>query len=138
GVLLDDDGRVYLYWGGDSSHMAELDPETMVDILPGTYRENILPKAAPFHFQEGIPPHNINGTYYLVYAAGLNKAYATSDSPTGPFTYRGVIVSHAVDAHGGNIHGGLAELNGQWYIFYHRMTNRTVYSRRACVERVTI
>ncbi len=40
-------------------------------------------------------------------------AYATSRSPTGPFTYRGVIVSQKVDANSGNIHGGLANLNGQ-------------------------
>ncbi len=138
GLLLDDDGKVYLYWGGGSSHMAQLDPETMVDILPGTYRSNILPLEAPYRFQEGISPHKINGTYYLVYAQGENKAYATSDSPNGPFTYRGVIVSHAVDANSGNIHGGLAQLNGQWHIFYHRMSNRSVFSRRACVERVTI
>ena len=138
GVLLDDDGKVYLYWGGGSSHMAQLNPETMVDILPDTYRSNILPREAPYHFQEGISPHKINGTYYLVFAAGENKSYATSDSPNGPFTYRGVIVSQAVDANSGNIHGGLAEINGQWYVFYHRQTNRTVFSRRACVERITI
>ena len=138
GLLLDDDGKVYIYWGGGSSHMAQIDPKTMVDILPDTYRSNILPVEAPYSFQEGISPHKINGVYYLVYAQGINKAYATSDSPNGPFTYRGVIVSHAVDAHIGNIHGGLAQLNGQWYIFYHRMTNRSVFSRRACVERITI
>ena len=66
------------------------------------------------------------------------SAYATSKSPTGPFAYGGVIVSHRVDANSGNIHGGLAKLNGQWYIFYHRMSNRTVFSRRACAERITI
>ena len=30
----------------------------------------------------------------------------------------------------------LAQLNGQWYIFYHRMTNNTVFSRIACAEKV--
>jgi arabinoxylan arabinofuranohydrolase len=138
GLLLDDDGKVYIYWGGGSSHLAQLDPKTMTDILPDTYRENILPKAAPYHFQEGISPHKINGVYYLVYAQGENMAYATSKSPTGPFDYRGVIVSHKVDANSGNIHGGLAQLNGQWHVFYHRMSNRSVFSRRACVERVMI
>lgn len=138
GVLVDDDGKVYLYWGGGSSHMAQLDPKTMVDILPDTYRENILPKEAPYHFQEGISPHKINGLYYLVYAQGENKAYATSKSPNGPFDYRGVIVSQKVDANSGNIHGGLAKLNGQWHVFYHRMTNKSVFSRRACVERIEI
>jgi hypothetical protein len=138
GVLVDDDGKVYIYWGGGSSHMAQLDPKTMIDILPDSYRANIIPREAPFNFQEGSSPRKINGIYYMVYARGEDLAYATSKSPTGPFAYRGVIVSQKVDANSGNIHGGLAKLNGQWHIFYHRMTNKSVFSRRACVERVTI
>lgn len=138
GVLVDDDGKVYLYWGFKHAQMAELDPETMVDILPGTYREHIIPREAPYQFFEGISPRKINGRYYLVYANGAELAYVTGDSPTGPFTYGGVIVANTDDAHGGNIHGGLVQLNGQWYITYHRQTNNTNFSRRTCVERVTI
>ncbi len=138
GVLVDDDGKVYLYWGFKHSQMARLDPETMVDILPGTYREHIIPLDAPFQFFEAHSPRKINGRYYIVYANGAELAYVTSDSPTGPFNYGGVLVSNTGDAHGGNIHGGLAEMNGQWHIFYHRQTNNTNYSRRVCVERVTI
>jgi hypothetical protein len=138
GVLVDDDGKVYLYWGGGSSHIARLNPANLTEILPDTYQANILPTTPPFNYQEGPSPRKINGLYYIVFAAGNDLAYATSTSPTGPFTYRGVIVSHTPDAPGGNIHGGLAELNGQWYIFYHRMTHNTVFSRRACAEPVTI
>jgi hypothetical protein len=138
GVLIDDDGKVYLYWGGGRSSMAQLNPATMTDILPGTLHEDVIPREAPFLYQEGPSPRKINGTYYLVYARGADLAYATSDRPTGPFTYRGVIVSQRVDAHSGNIHGGIANLRGQWYVFYHRQTNNTVYSRRACAERITI
>jgi hypothetical protein len=138
GVLVDDDGKVYLYYGGGRSHVVQLDPKTMVDVLPGTYKEDVIPREAPFNYQEGPSPRKINGIYYLVYARGVDLAYATSDSPTGPFTYRGVIVSNSGDAPGGNIHGGLAKLNGQWYIFHHRQTNNTVFSRRACAEPVTI
>ena len=138
GVLVDDDGKVYLYWGGGSSHMAQLNPANMTEILPDTYRANLLPTQPPFNYQEGPSPRKIHDVYYLVFAAGANLSYATSDSPNGPFTYRGVIVSNSGDAPGGNIHGGLVELNGQWYIFYHRMTHNSVFSRRACAERVTI
>ena len=138
GVLVDDDGKVYLYWGGGRSYMAQLDPDTMVDVLPGTLQEDIIPREAPFEYQEGSSPRKIGGRYYLVYARGLDLAYATSDKPTGPFTYRGAIVSQRDGAHGGNIHGGLAQVHGQWYVFYHRQTNNTVYSRRACVEPITI
>ncbi|HLP09152.1 MAG TPA: family 43 glycosylhydrolase [Opitutaceae bacterium] len=138
GILVDDDGKVYLYWGGERSYMAQLDPRTMTDILPGTFQKDVIPLGSPFEYQEGPSPRKINGIYYLVYARGGDLAYATSDKPTGPFAYRGPIVSQRDGAHGGNIHGGLAQINGQWYIFYHRMTNNTVFSRRACTERVKI
>jgi len=138
GILVDDDGKVYLYWGGGRSYMAQLDPRTMTDILPGTLQQDVIPREAPFEYQEGPSPRKINGLYYLVYARGLDLAYATSTKPTGPFTYRGAIVSQREGAHGGNIHGGLEKINGQWHIFYHRQTNNTVFSRRACVERVSI
>lgn len=69
---------------------------------------------------------------------GSRLAYATSDSPTGPYTYRGYIVDNGVDYPGGNNHGSVACINGQWYIFYHRMTNGSIMSRRGCVEKIEI
>ena len=76
--------------------------------------------------------------------------YATSKNPTSDFKYGGVIVSNC-DKHidkykdpektayfGGNNHGGMLELNGQMYIFYHRHTNGTNFSRQACAEPIKI
>jgi hypothetical protein len=76
--------------------------------------------------------------------------YATSKHPTKGFEYRGVIVSNNdmhIDSYkpaskpmyyGGNNHGGLVEANGQWYIFYHRHTNGTSFSRQGCIEPIAI
>jgi arabinoxylan arabinofuranohydrolase len=136
GVLVDDDGRVYIYWGYKRAYMAEINPENMYEILPGTLIEDIIPTSAPFNFFEGFSPRKINGIYYLVYADGSILAYATSTSPTGPFKFGGHIIRNGRDYPGGNIHGGLMEINGQWYIFYHRMTNNTIMSRKACVEKI--
>ena len=36
----------------------------------------------------------------------------------------------------GNNHGGLVEVNGQWYIFYHRHTYLNQYNRQGCAERI--
>ena len=138
GVLADDDGKVYLYWGYERSHMAQLNPANMFEILPHTYQADPIPKAKPFKFFEAISPRKINGRYYIIYADGGILTYATGDAPTGPFKYGGHIIGNGRDYPGGNNHGSLCNLNGQWYIFYHRMTNNTVYSRKACVERVTI
>lgn len=64
--------------------------------------------------------------------------YATSDSPLGPFTYRGTIVENAdCDPCSWNIHGSITEIDGQWYVFYHRSSNHSYFARRACVERIT-
>jgi arabinoxylan arabinofuranohydrolase len=138
GVLVDDDAKVYMYWGFERSHMARLNPANMFEILPGTYQPDPIPKAAPFKFFEAISPRKIDGRYYIIYADGGILTYATGDAPTGPFKYGGHIISNGKDYPGGNNHGSLARLNGQWYIFYHRMTNNTVYSRIACAEKLTI
>ena len=139
GVLVDDDGRVYIYCGYQGSYMCEL-KNNMYEVVPGSYKLDIIPTAEPHRFFEACSPRKINGTYYLIYSPqrGSCLDYATSDSPTGPFTYRGTIVDNGIDFPGGNDHGSVCCINGQWYIFYHRMTNCTIMSRRGCVERIEI
>ncbi len=139
GVLVDDDGRVYIYCGFQGSYMCEL-KDNMYEVVPGSYKLDIIPTAEPHRFFEACSPRKINGTYYLIYSPqrGSCLDYATSDSPTGPFTYRGTIVDNGIDFPGGNNHGSVCCINGQWYIFYHRMTNGTIMSRRGCVERIEL
>lgn len=76
--------------------------------------------------------------------------YAVSRHPTKEYVYGGVIVSNCDDniTHQkpaglpayvpGNNHGGMAEIRGQWYIFYHRHTNGTNFSRQGCAEPIEI
>ncbi len=147
GVLVDDDGRTYIYCGFERSFMAEVNSGNMYEILDGTCVEHIIPIETNDSFPdkdglffEACSPRKIGDTYYLIYSPkkGSRLAYATSDKPTGPFTYRGYIVDNSADYHGGNNHGSIARINGQWYIFYHRMTNGTIMSRRGCVEKINI
>ena len=139
GVLVDDDGRVYVYCGFQGSYMCEL-KDNMYEAVPGSYKLDIIPTAEPHRFFEACSPRKINGTYYLIYSPqrGSCLDYATSDSPAGPFTYRGTIIDNGIDFPGGNDHGSVCCINGQWYIFYHRMTNGSIMSRRGCVERIEI
>ncbi|MBR6917810.1 MAG: family 43 glycosylhydrolase, partial [Clostridia bacterium] len=143
GVLVDGD-RVYCYYGFERSYMNELDSETMYKVVPGSLRCHVIDDtdAAPpdRRFFEASSPRKIGDTYYLIYSpiTGSRLAYATSSSPAGPFTYRGYIIDNGEDYPGGNDHGSLCKIGDQWYIFYHRMTNNTITSRRACVERVNI
>lgn len=139
GVLVDDDGRVYCYCGYLHSYMVELEQD-MHTVVPGSYRRDFIPADAPFNFFEACSPVKIGSTYYLIYSPkqSTQLVYATADSPTGPFTYRGVIVDSGVDYPGGNDHGSIVKIGEQWYVFYHRMTNNTCMSRRGCVEPITI
>ncbi len=147
GVLVDDDGRTYIYCGFERSFMAEVNSGNMYEILDGTCVERIIPIETNESFPdkdglffEACSPRKIGDTYYLIYSPkkGSRLAYATSDKPTGPFTYRGYIVDNSADYPGGNNHGSIARINGQWYIFYHRMTNGTIMSRRGCAEKINI
>lgn len=149
GVLVDDDGRTYIYCGYLRSYMAEVNSDKMNEILDGTCIEHIIPIEPDAEngfgeeeslFFEACSPRKIGDTYYLIYSPKTcpRLAYATSKSPTGPFTYRGYIIDSGLDYPGGNNHGSIMNVNGQWYIFYHRMTNNTIMSRRGCVEKITI
>jgi hypothetical protein len=82
--------------------------------------------------------------------SNYNLAYAYSDQPLGPWTYGGTIIdargreinekgdtiaSAVVD---GNTHGSICEINGQWYVFYHRQTGTNEYARQAMVAPIKV
>ncbi len=149
GVLVDDDGRVYIYCGYERSFLAEINGDNMYEVLDGTCIEHFIPNedrpeedfvGKETWFFEACSPRKVGDTYYMIYSPkrGSRLAYATADSPIGPYKYRGYIVDNGVDYPAGNDHGSIACINGQWYIFYHRMTNDTIMSRRACVEKIEI
>ncbi len=140
GVLVDDDGRVYIYCGFLSSYMAELNANNMFEIMEDSFVADIIPVESPYEFFEACSPRKVGDTYYMIYSPkkGSRLVYATSKSPTGPFVYRGIIVDNGVDYPAGNNHGSICNIKGQWYIFYHRMTNGTIMSRRGCVEAIEL
>ena len=92
-----------------------------------------------------------DGIYYFIYSSQVmhELCYATSDSLDGKFSYGGVIVSNCdkgIDsykpadmamAYGGNNHGSIEKIGDDWYIFYHRQTNNTWYSRQGCAEKIS-
>lgn len=101
-------------------------------------------------FFEAPSIRKMGDTYYFIYSSTPmhELCYATSKNPREGFSYGGVIVSncdlHIGDeptlpkAYGGNNHGSIVEIHGKWYIFYHRQTNNTWYSRQGCLEEITI
>ncbi len=144
GVLADDDGRVYVFYGFEKSFSNEINPDNMFEIIDGSLRKHVVDDRENVcdeqRFFEASSPRKINGRYYMIYSPrkGSRLAYAVSDKPQSPYEYKGYIIDNGVDYPGGNDHGSVCRINGQWYIFYHRMTNNTILSRRACVEKIEI
>lgn len=100
-------------------------------------------------FFEASSIRKIGERYYFVYSSILSHelCYAVSQRPNGDFRFGGTLVSigdlgldgnrKAVN-YTGNTHGGMVELGGQWYIFYHRQTNKQCCARQGCAEPITI
>ena len=100
-------------------------------------------------FYEAASIRKFGSLYYLVYSSGKNNelAYATSRYPDHGFEYRGVIVSNSDLGYEGNgkplnnsgtIHGGIERIGERFYVFYHRCTNNTDFSRQACAEPIEV
>jgi arabinoxylan arabinofuranohydrolase len=171
-TFIDDDGKVYLYFGFapkpitrlyllgkgkmEGGYVVELEQDM---ITAKTSPKQVLPrrnkaKDTPFEnheFFEASSMRKINGRYYYIYSSDQNHelCYAVGEHPTGPFSYGGTLVSNAdIGYEGrkqndalnyyGNNHGSIVQIKDQWYIFYHRHTNRHEYSRQACAEKITI
>lgn len=102
-------------------------------------------------FFEAASMRRVGEKYYFIYSSWLNHelCYATSDYPDREFTFGGTIVSNGdIGYQGrndaeklnmtGTTHGSIEEVNGAWYVFYHRLTHKSDYSRQACAERIEI
>lgn len=98
---------------------------------------------------EASSPRKIGGKYVMVYSAETSHemAYALADAPLGPYTFAGALVSAAdLGLNGneeprmpyGNVHGSVVQLNGDWYIFYHRQTSGIECARQGCAEKLPI
>ena len=164
-AVLTEGDTTYLYLGfcgrGDKSRtgcmatILEKDmltvKESPVRVAPGSeYSEGTGYEGHAFFEAPSI--RKVGDSYYLVYSSQVmhELCYASSNQPTSGFTYGGVLVSNCdlwIDtykpaltpaAYGANNHGGLVEIGGKWYIFYHRHTGGTWYSRQGCAEPILL
>ena len=66
-----------------------------------------------------------------------SSAWITCIISNGDVGYRGRKAEDRLNMTANN-HGSLEKLGDQWYIFYHRQTHRSTFSRQACAEKVEI
>ena len=163
GVFVDDDGSIFLYSGNapirledeDGTHHSQVmrlesDMLTLAEeprpLLP-SLGESAGSGFEGHEFFEASSIRKIGKTYYLVYSSVRSHelCYAVSNKPDSGYRFGGTLVdigdvflngrkeSEAINALG-NTHGGIENCGGRWYVFYHRQTNRTNFSRQGCAE----
>ncbi|MGD8781104.1 MAG: glycoside hydrolase family 43 protein [Ignavibacteria bacterium] len=131
-ILIDDDGQAYMYWGNPDLYYVKLN-EDMVSYSG----EIVTEPTKPANYQEGPWVWKRNGHYYLAYASTCcpeGIGYAMSNSPTGPWEYKGMIVDASEKTRGN--HPGIIEFKGKWYCFGHsydllKLTTSKFYERRS-------
>lgn len=112
-VLIDDDGQAYLYWGNPNLWYVRLDKD-MISYSGKIERIDAKPK----NYQEGPWVYKRNGKYYLAYASTCCSegiGYAMSDTPTGPWEYKGQIMDPTTESTGN--HPGIVDFKGKSYVF---------------------
>lgn len=114
-----------------------------------------------FNFFEASSIRKVGNKYVMVFSGysgpdyGLGSTnsalrYAYGDSPLGPWRSGGVLVdsrgvvpnedgTHLVGMNAAhNTHGSIQEINGQWYVFYHRPPRGFGFARQAMVAPIKI
>jgi len=146
-TFVDDDGSVYVYWGtwgiykgfgcGVGKASADMRTFTETRLIPNTEATDFF--EAPFVLKR-------NGTYYFMYSSEschnetYHVQYATSDHPMGPYQYKGTILKTNAD---GTVHGpghhSVIEVDGEYYIVYHRHDNphsTRGFHRQLCIDKL--
>ncbi len=141
-VLVDEDGRAYLYFGGGVPEGKVADPGTARVVELGEDMISIKGEPVtidvPYLFEDsGI--HKFNNKYYYTYCtnwqvdqAGTDKygfhnaeiVSLESDSPMGPFVFKEVILENPGRYFGlyGNNHHCVFQFQDNWYMAYHTRT----------------
>jgi len=142
-VFRDDDGQVYMYYGGwRHCNVVRLAPD-LLSLEPfddGEIYKEITPEQyveGPFVFKRG-------GRYYLMWSEGgwggpsYSVAYGMADSPLGPFERIGKILRQDPEVATGAGHHSVIGVPGSdtWYIVYHRrpLGDTNGNHREVCID----
>ncbi len=138
-VFIDDDGQAWLYWGNPKLYYCPL-KENMIECAS----EIKVSDMSTFNgkYTEGPWIHKRGKKYYMIYAAGgipESIDYSWSDSPTGPWTYKGVIMPKNEPGAAFTVHSGIVDFKGRSFFFYHNQKNVKGggYSRSTAIEEFT-
>ena len=145
-VFRDDDGQVYLFYGGwGHCNVVRLasDLKSIRPYADGSTWKEITPPG----YVEGSFMIKRNGVYYLMWSEGgwtgpdYRVAYAMGPSATGPFKPMGTILAQDFKVANGAGHHSVVNVPGtdDWYIVYHRrpLGDTNGDHRQLAIERMT-
>ncbi|WP_229521437.1 glycoside hydrolase family 43 protein [Paenibacillus monticola] len=146
-LFKDDDGTVYLYYGGwGHCNVARMNEEMTAFVLfeSGENHLSITPEG----YVEGPCMIKKEGLYYFMWSMGgwtngtYRVAYGVSDNPLGPFENKGTILEKQKPIAEGPGHHGYLHLpeNDEWLIVYHRriIGDTEPGNRMLCMDRIYI
>ena len=130
GILIDDDGKGYvIFGGGESSSRPYGNNFDIISFTESngkiTFDKNSLKKVSLPNSFEAPYLHKKGSTYYLSFNNRSQVIdYGMSNNIWGPYTFVGTVIpgiGSVPDAHGegGNNHQGFAPFKDKWYAVYH-------------------
>ena len=116
-VLVDSDGRAFLYFGTRTPKVVEL-AHDMVHTAGPIRDVIVMGMSTPVKYGEAPLMIRRGGLYYFSFSTGWpgQIAYATAASPLGPFAYRGIVLGYRSLS---TNHHAMFEWRGRWWLFYH-------------------
>ena len=139
GVFVDDDGSTYLYWGQGRCKAVKLNDDMI------SFNMEEVRDITPADYNEGPFVHKRKGKYYLSWSEfdtrdpRYSVAYATSDSPLGPFIKAtdNPILRGSGPIKGAG-HHSIVRIPGkdEWIIAYHRfrIPDGNGFNRETCLS----
>jgi arabinoxylan arabinofuranohydrolase len=109
-VFIDEDQTAYLLFGQNEVNIVKLNDDMV------SFSDTVRTIQGAKHFFEAVWMHKYRDKYYLSYSGQGKILYGMSDSPYGPFEYKGVILGRVNSV---SNHASITEYKGQWYLFYH-------------------
>ena len=121
-VYTDDDGQAYMYWGNPHTFYALLGDD-MISLKSDVTKLPHIPnyQEGPWFYKRNLPTadgQEATAKYYLGFASTCCPealGYAMSDSPTGPWEWKGYIMSPTPRDRGN--HPGICDYKGRSYVF---------------------
>ena len=143
----DEDGAVYLYYGGWGHLMVCKMRQDMMGFEPmeGDAFGGAVKEITPPEYVEAPYVMKLGGRYHLMYSCGKwgNGTYhvraAVADSPLGPFAYYDVILKADALADGPG-HNSAFCFRQEWYVAYHRriIGDTDKHHRVLCVDKLSV